>query len=197
MKKILLFLVTCIPGLAGVCQTNDFSLFEQQRIRTTRNGMLVLGGWSAANILTGAIGANSSNRETRYFHQMNIIWGTTNLLLAGLGYWSAAREKTNDVTLTKVLLHQSKIEKTFLLNAGLDIAYVTAGLYLRERSRRNADPSKLKGYGNSVIMQGGFLFFFDAVMYTLHRQHGKKLMDFTDKVSVVAGPAGFALNYRL
>jgi hypothetical protein len=197
MKKILLLFALAITGFAGICQTNDLLSFERQRIDITKKGMLVLGGWSAANLIVGAIGSNTGNREVRYFYQMNVIWSGTNLLFAGLGYWGATKENTNDLTLTSVLLHQNKIEKTFLFNAGLDVAYIAAGLYLTERSKRNADPSKLKGYGNSVMLQGGFLLLFDAAMYTLHHQHGKKLTNFTDKVTVLAGPAGFALSYRL
>ncbi|MBC7890000.1 MAG: hypothetical protein H7Z13_19150 [Ferruginibacter sp.] len=197
MHKISLLVALAIACHAGFCQTNDLLSFERQRINTTKNGMMALGGWSAANIIVGVIGSNTGNREVRYFHQMNVIWSGTNLLFAGLGYWGATKENTNDLTLSKVLLHQNKVEKTFLFNAGLDAAYITAGLYLTERSKRNPDPSKLKGYGNSVMLQGGFLLLFDAVMYFLHQQHGKKLTNFTDKVTVIAGPTSFALSYRL
>jgi hypothetical protein len=197
MKKILLLFALAITGLAGVCQIHDLLSFERQRINTTKKGMLVLGSWAAANIITGAIGSNTNNPEVRYFYQMNVIWNSTNLLFAGLGYWGANKENTNGLTPGNVLLHQNKVEKTFLFNAGLDVAYVTAGLYLTERSKRNADPSKLKGYGNSVMLQGGFLLLFDAVMYTLHQQHGKKLTNFTDKVTLLGCPAGFALSFRL
>lgn len=198
MKKILLLLIFAGACFAGICQTSDLLSFERQRINITKKGMLVLGSWSAANIIAGAIGSNTANREVRHFHQMNMIWGGANLLFAGLGYWGATKENTNNITLTSVILHQNKMEKTFLFNAGLDVAYVTAGLYLTERSKRNADPSKLKGYGNSVMTQGGFLLLFDAIMYSLHQHHGKKLTNFTDKVTVLAGPAaGLVITYRL
>ena len=196
MKKILLLLTFTVAHFAGICQTTDLKSFDQQRISITKKGMLTLGGWSAANIIAGAIGSGANNRQTHYFHQMNMIWGATNLLFAGLGYWGATKENSNDITLTKVLLHQNRIEKTFLFNAGLDLTYVTAGLYLTERSRRKSDPSQLKGYGNSIMLQGGFLLLFDAVMYSLHHGHGKKLAPFTDKVMVMAAPTGFAVNYR-
>ncbi len=159
--------------------------------------MLVLGGWGAVNIVGGAIGTRTHNPEARYFHQMNVIWGSTNLLIAGLGYLSATKENTSGLSLSTVLAKQHKMEKTFLLNAGLDLAYITTGLYLSERSRRNADPSKLKGYGNSTMLQGGFLLLFDALMYGLHTKHGKKLTKFTDKVTVLGGPGGLVLNYKL
>ena len=197
MKRIFLLLIIALSFYGGICQTTSLDGFERQRINITKKGMLVLGGWSAANIITGAIGSGSANREVHYFHQMNMIWGGTNLLFAGLGYWGATKENTSGSTLSSVLLHQNKMEKTFLFNAGLDVAYVATGLYLKERSRRNADPSKLKGYGNSVMMQGGALLLFDAIMYTLHQQHGKKLAAFTDKFTVMAAPGGLLLAYQL
>lgn len=197
MKKIFLLLVMATTFYGGMCQTTTLGGFEQQRIGITKKGMLALGSWSAANIIAGAIGTGSANREAHYFHQMNMIWGGTNLLFAGLGYWGASKEKTDGATLSSVLLHQNKIEKTFLFNAGLDVAYIATGLYLRERSRRNADPSKLKGYGNSVMMQGGALLLFDAIIYTLHNKHGKKLSAFTDKFTVMAAPGGVSLAYQL
>lgn len=197
MKQLFLLLAFVITHYTCICQTNNLSSCERERINITKKGMLVLGSWSAANIIVGAIGSNTSNREVHYFHQMNMIWSGANLLLAGLGYWGATKENTNDLSLSKVLLHQNKVEKTFLFNAGLDAAYITAGLYLTERSKRNADPSKLKGYGNSVMLQGVFLLLFDGVIYTLHQRHGKKLTNFTDKLTVLAVPAGLTLTYRL
>ena len=197
MRKIVLPLVFAFAGYAGVCQQNELSAFEQERNSITKKGMLVLGSWSAASIIVGAVGSSTANREVHYFHQMNMIWGGTNLLFAGLGYWGATKKNTKEVTLSNVLLHQNKIEKTFLFNAGLDAAYITGGFYLRERSRRNADRSKLTGYGNSVMVQGGFLLLFDAVMYALHQRHGKKLQNYTDKVVVVATPIGFTLTCQL
>lgn len=197
MKKLMFLFISACVGINSFCQVNDLASFERQRISITKKGMLVLGAWSAANMVTGVVGSNTRNREVRYFHQMNVIWNSVNFLLAGLGYLGATKENTSDLTLSKVLLHQNKVEKTFLFNAGLDVAYVTAGLYLTERSKRRTDPSKLRGYGNSVMLQGGFLLLFDAVMYTLHLQHGRKLNYFTDKITVIAGPAGFTLAYRL
>lgn len=197
MKQIALTLLLTTTIFSVFCQTSERSSFEQARISITKKGMLALGGWGAVNMVGGVIGTKTRNPEVRYFHQMNVIWGSTNLLIAGLGYWSAARENTNGLSLSSVLAHQHKVEKTFLLNAGLDVAYITTGLYLSERSRRNADPSKLKGYGNSTMLQGGFLLVFDALMYSLHSVHGKKLTKFTDKVTVLGGPGSLVVNYRL
>jgi hypothetical protein len=196
-KNLVLLIISIYSYLTGTCQNDALQSFEQQRISTIKKGLLILGGWSVSNIIAGAVGSHSSNKEVHYFNQMNVIWGGTNLLIAGLGYLGANKENTNGATLSKVLLHQNKVEKTFLFNAGLDVAYVAAGFYLAERSKQQTDPAKLKGYGNSVKMQGGFLLLFDAIMYKVHQQHGKKLINFTDKISIVASPTAFVLTYRL
>jgi len=171
--------------------------FEQERIGLNKKAMVILGSWSTANIITGAIGTNANSSEARYFNQMNVIWNSVNLLIAGAGYYGANKEKLNELTISKVLMHQNKTEKTFLFNTGLDLAYVTTGLYLTERSKRNADPAKLKGYGNSVMVQGAFLFLLDAVMYKLQQHHGKRLNAFTEKLTVIAGPGAFTVSFTL
>lgn len=197
MKRIIIFAILFGIGIKSVAQNNDLVSFEKERIKYDKKSMLVLGSWAAANMAIGAIGTGTHNNQHRYFHQMNVIWNSANLLIAGLGYLAATRENTDNLTLTKVLLHQNNKEKTFLFNAGLDLVYISSGLYLTERSRRNADPSKLKGYGNAVMMQGGFLLLFDVIMYNIHHQHGKKLAAFTDKFTLVGSPAGMSLVYQL
>jgi hypothetical protein len=197
MKQMLVLLTLAISPLVVFCQINELPFFEKKRIDLNKKAMLVLGGWSSANIIIGAIGTNTNNREARYFNQMNVIWNSVNLLIAGAGYYSASKESLNDLTISKVMMHQNKTEKAFLFNTGLDLAYVTTGLYLTERSKRNADPAKLKGYGNSVMLQGGFLFLLDAVTYKLQQRRGKHLNEFIEKLTVVAGPCGVTLCYTL
>ena len=196
MKKLTLLLISIFIAACSFCQNYSLTVFEQQRIGYNKKGMLVLGSWSAANIIISAFAANTSNRQAHYFHQMNIIWNSFNLGLATLSYLSATKEKTDNLNLTNVLGHQNKTAKLFLFNAGLDVAYITGGFYLKEKSYKNADPDKLKGYGNAVVVQGGFLLLFDAIMYTLHNRHGRLLNKFTDKVQVVAGPGGVVLAYH-
>jgi len=53
--------------------------------------------------------------------------GQYNLAFAGLGYWGAGKEKIDNPTLAALLKHQNRIEKTYLINVGLDVVYVGAG----------------------------------------------------------------------
>lgn len=196
MKNLLsLSFLLCLLSPA-VAQDEAIAAFDRAQKKIDKTGMLVLGGWSVANIVTGAIGTNSDDRQTKYFSQMNVTWNAFNLLIAAAGYYSASKESKSDLTLQEVIRHQNKKEKIFLLNAGLDVAYITGGLYLTERSRRNEDPAKLKGFGNAIMLQGGFLLLFDAVMYSLHRRGGKALENLTGNLTLLASPAGLAVAYR-
>jgi hypothetical protein len=197
MKKTLTLLGILAVSLASFAQKNELVTFEKQRANITKKSMIVLGGWSAANIILSAFATKTHNQEMRYFHQMNVQWNGINLLFAGLGYWGADKQDMGKpTTLASVLKHQNGSEKTYLLNLGLDVAYVTAGLYLTERSKSRANPARLKGYGNDIMVQGGFLFLYDAANYAIHHTHGKKIDRMIDKVQLTGGPGAVSMVYR-
>jgi hypothetical protein len=199
MKNMLLLIVLGLTTLTSAAQQNSDALyrFEKQRVQYTKNAMLVLGGWSAVNLTVSAFATKTHNREMRYFHQMNVMWNSINLGFAAMGYWGAGKENIKNPTLRSVLKHQNGSEKTFLFNAGLDCAYIATGLYLTERSKSRVDPAKLKGYGNAIMFQGGFLLLFDGVNYFIHNRHGKKLNAMLDKVELSGGPGQLSLVCRL
>ena len=156
--------------------------------------MLVLGGWSAANIIWGGIGLSNSSGETEYFHRMNLIWGSVNLAIAGASYFSLSRRKA-DLSFADTRKEQSRIEKTFLFNGTLDLVYITAGFYLYEKGNNHSNPDKYKGFGKSVIMQGAGLLLFDGIMYILQLNHGKKFWKLLDGLQVA--PNAVALHIQL
>ena len=195
MLKSIFLICGVYVTLTAYPQQVDLLKFEKERIGYSKNAMLVLAGWSAANIIASGIATNTSNTEMRYFHQMNVMWGGINLAIAGLGYWGTGREKIDNPTLADVLKHQNRIEKTYLINAGLDVLYIGGGLAMNKLSDNQKNPAKFKGYGNSIMLQGGFLLIYDAIIYAIHRKHGKKLNSLTDKISLNAGPGSVSLVY--
>ena len=48
---------------------------------------------------------------------------------------------------------------------GLDVCYMLAGAILKNRAGRMCSDNQARniGFGNSLILQGGFLFVFDGV----------------------------------
>lgn len=175
MKKFILII------FIGVC-LNAYGQDTLQTLNFTRNhikntGMEVLGSWATANIVVGGIGWASTSGTTKYFHKMNAIWNLANLGVALAGYTSAQRDKNRKYTTEESLKEQLQIEKIFLVNGCLDVAYLGAGFYLKHRGDvKNSDQSR--GYGSAIILQGSFLLLFDAVMYTSEKHTGNKLRDF-------------------
>ena len=146
---------------------------NQSRNQITLTGMKVLGSWGIANIAVGAAGWASASGSNKYFYQMNTFWGAVNTGVAFFGYRGALQKMKTPLNAAKTAKAQQKIETIFLINAGLDLAYIGAGAYLQNRGNHRSD-DKLKGYGSSIILQGIFLAVFDATMYKLQNSNGKK-----------------------
>lgn len=196
MRKTLLLLGIIAVSVSSYAQQTDLVSFEKEKARISKKSMLVLGGWSAANIIVSAFATKTNNDEMHYFHQMNVQWNSINLFLAALGYLGEGLKKNDNPTLASVLKHQGGTEKTYLLNLGLDVGYIAVGLYLTERSKSRKKPSVLKGYGNAIMFQSAFLLLYDAANYFIHRKHGKKLDKMLDKVQLSGGLGGVALTYN-
>lgn len=132
-------------------------------LAANRTGMYVLGGWAVANLLGGTAMSLNTSGSSKYFHLMNAGWNVINISLAGAALLSNEPTFANQMDLMN---HQHKLEKTYLFNAGLDVGYMMAGLWMMEKSKNyDKNPQMLKGFGQSVIIQGAFLFAFDLVMY--------------------------------
>lgn len=160
--------------------------------------MLVLGTWAVGNIIAGAIGSSKTTGQTKHFHQMNMYWNVINLSLAGFGLYEALHAN-NDLSLTASLQKQHKIEKIFLFNAALDLAYITGGFYMMERGKRSSNKNsvRLQGFGKSIVLQGAFLLLFDGAMVGIIHHKGKGLYKMVDKVRVAATPQGVGIVVKL
>lgn len=173
MKPSLLLLLLLFPLWL---EAQDFSLttFSEQSLQYNRTGMLILGTWAISNIGLAATQLPRRQGEVFYFHQMNLAWNVANLGLAGISFLQASQGAEH--TLAEVLGSQHFNEKVFLVNAALDLAYISTGFYLKERGKSSAlHADRLKGYGKAVILQGSFLLLFDGIMYGLHHVHGAQL----------------------
>lgn len=199
MRKIIIFtaVVFSVSHTFGQSQA-DLNNFNRQRNKITKNGMKVLAGWSAANVIYSAVASGQTTGTTRYFHQMNVMWGGINLGFAALGYLGL--KDKDGMSLVQSLKQQGGIEKTYIFNAGLDVAYVASGLYLKERSKtriKETNRQKERGYGESIMLQGAALLLLDGVMFTVHNFHGKKLYKMMDKVQIGATGNGLSMIVKL
>lgn len=179
MKKtlpIILLLFACNTTYAQ----DSLQYYNQRRYQITTTGMKVLGSWAVANVAVGATGWATAHGSAKYFYKMNTFWGGINLGAALLGYSGAQKNKGKQFTAAETIKEQKKIEKIFLINGGLDVAYIATGIYLGHRGDTKND-EKLRGYGTSVILQGSFLLLFDSIMYGTHHNNGSKLRKFLER----------------
>jgi hypothetical protein len=140
--------------------------FGETSMAANNTGMYILGGWAIANMAAGGFGWATLEGEKKYFSQMNLFWNVVNLSIAGFALCSNFSTDLISAGTDEILAKHLKTEKLFLINSGLDVGYVGAGFLMRHlsvKSEKRAD--LLRGYGNAVILQGGFLLVFDLVMY--------------------------------
>lgn len=198
--RILATILLCtfaIQSMAQSLKMNDaaFAQLNERRIATNKTGMTILGAWGAANIVGGVAGVlASSDQEWKSFHTMNALWGAVNLGIAGMGYMGARKEAKQTLSCDKMLDRYESGKRLFLINAGLDIAYIGGGVALSAYADDLNDSYRWRGYGRSVTMQGIFLLVFDGTMYALHQHNNKQWYKLLQGVCVTGNGVGF--NYR-
>jgi hypothetical protein len=159
--------------------------------------MIVLSSWAGANIVGSGIGyALTTSNEEKEFYLMNGSWGIINL---GISLPGLLAKKKTSATIYDLQKSQTKIEKIFLANTILDVAYISGGFYLKELSKNQPDIKKqerLNGFGNAVTMQGAGLMVFDMVMTILNNRNRKKhLAPFLKKASISFTGTHLRLGY--
>jgi hypothetical protein len=123
---------------------------------------------------------------------MNLFWNVVNLSIAGFALYNNQRFDYLSVEGSELLAKHQQTEKILLINAFLDVGYIGGGLLLRHFGNQSEKRKDLmKGYGSSLILQGGFLLVFDAVMYGIMRSHR---MGFLQSMNLSMGPDLFELQ---
>ena len=168
-KRIVITVLMLMTVVVVVAQDGSRA-FGEVSLAANNAGMYVLGGWALANMAAGAYGWAAFEGEKKYFSQMNLFWNVVNLSIAGFALYSNYSTDLLSLGDGEIMTKHLKTERLFLINSGLDVAYMGAGILMRHLgtgSERRGD--LLKGYGNAVILQGGFLLVFDIVMYFIFR----------------------------
>ena len=147
---------------------------HQARELLVAKGMNVLGGWALLNLLVSGYLVTQHHRrhESFHFHLMNFGWGLVNAVLAAVSILNTHPGLTSGISLTSLLAEQLHLENILLFNAGLDVAYVATGFWLRAQALAptTSQPERLAGFGRSLWVKGGFLLVFDTALWlVLHR----------------------------
>ena len=182
MSRNNFILIFCflIIGLPVFAQQN-YQQFYNESLQNMNKGMYVLGSWAVVNIAVGAYGMSTQSGSTKYFHQMNLFWNTVNLGIAGFALINNSNPDVSLLSEQQMMQKHFNSEKLFLINAGLDLLYISGGAFMINRSKGNVKrPELLKGYGQSIILQGSFLLVFDAIMWGVQRNHRLAFMENLD-----------------
>lgn len=171
--------------------------FNQERLQVNKVGMMVLGGWALANFGTnGVLLSNPSSNEQGHFYRMNIFWNVVNLGLAIPGLRHSLITDPSTLNLAETVGEYHQMGKVLLMNAGLDVAYITGGFLMKEMVKnREGKRDILRGYGRSLILQGGFLLAFDIILYSVLQSKSNQLTDILNHVQLSPNSVGLVWRF--
>jgi hypothetical protein len=104
----------------------------------------VLGRWAVGSLVVGA--ALSADPRTRGFGRQTAAWGLVDGAIALVGARRLAAGRTTA---------PARLRRVLLVNAGLDVGYLGAALWLVRQPRWRGD-------GAAVLVQGAFLLWLDG-----------------------------------
>lgn len=187
-----LFVFSITISNAQYANNHDFLVKKQQ---IGRSGMIVYTSWSSVNLAGGIACWAGMKGEGMYFGQMNTIWSVVNLGIAIPGLLGSFKKVPSDISTGKLIQQQYRIEATYLINGGLDFLYIGTGAVLRSIANRYpSNEKRLLGYGDSFLINGGFLLFFDFIQYLRHRHQRVSANNlFLDRLSM--SDTGIGLKY--
>lgn len=156
-----------------------FNQYNRELNTHSRNGMIALGSWATGNLIAGTAGALTTKPGSMMFsfHLMNASWNVVNLGIALPAYFGARKRLNKQYDIPRTFKLQRQQETLYAINMGADVLYVGSGIFLQEFGNRYSNDNvrnSFKGMGYSLILQGGFLLIFDAVMLGVHKSHWKK-----------------------
>lgn len=120
--------------------------------------------WGAGSVIGGAVLALLPG-FWRHFGLQAISWGAIDWLLAIAGRRQALLKAEDLVAgdLDESAAHAAaeRFRTILLVNAGLDLLYIGAGLWLLRAAGDRADR---RGMGAGILVQGLFLLLFDSIL---------------------------------
>lgn len=190
--------VDCQSSNLEKISSQNWHQLQQSRLKKQKTAMTILGGWAIGNIATGLVLEPRREGKSKYFHQMNMGWNVVNLMIAGAGFLGSQKAMKATYQADKAMREHYKIQKILLFNAGLDLGYMAAGAVLIERSKNPInleDAARFRGFGESILLQGAFLFVFDLTTYFILAVDNKQLGKIVNGLSFRGKGFRFQMNF--
>lgn len=164
------YLFICSIVFYSSCFISQDSVFLKKKyLKNQSVALSTLSSWSLLNLSLNSTNLKSYSKSniqfsnTDYFHQMNFSWNLVNSGICVIGFLKIKDLKKDYWTNTTLNNLINKNCKTLSINVGLDIAYITTGLILRQYATQFTNSERSIGFGNSLITQGSFLLVFDLI----------------------------------
>ena len=119
----------------------------------------ILLGWAAASIGVGLAIARGGDPLRRGVGEQYVGWGIVNAVIAVIGRRGASRQRS--AAPADAAAQKRTLSRLLWVNTGLDVLYVLGGW--RVMRGRGAADAHWRGRGLGIVLQGGFLFFFDLL----------------------------------
>jgi hypothetical protein len=200
MRLLIFTILFVLPSITKAFGQKVDSLtlkMDVERRRIERKAMNVLGTWSALQMVSGIGLGLTQQGVSREFFRMNALWNVVN---ASLVVGSIQNQKKEIWASDPVLaLHRfEKLERTLLFNGGLDLAYIAAGyaLNMQAKTTNNLQTQHvLKGWGNSLYLQGGFLLIFDTIFYHSLNKISRQYRSYLQAIWINHNGAGLNMRF--
>ena len=174
---------------------DSIKTYDRARISTNARGMQALDVWGLTNIAGGAAGYFiATDKEAKYFFEMDAAWGVVNTGIATLGFMRAKRQARQKPDLNNAYNAYRHDRNAYLIGVGLDVVFVAGGAGLTSYGNQTKNnPELYRGYGKAVMLQGVMLLIFDNVMVASHQHYGSKWAKIMDEIRFTG--AGFSYNF--
>ena len=176
---------------------DSLAAYNLHRISITRTGMEVLGSWGIVNIAGGAVTYFTTTQdEWKYFSEMNVLWGTVNTGIAAVSLAGIRREMEAKMDYRQSYGRYRANKKLYLINAGLDVIYIGAGIGLTAYAQNtNKDQPIYSGFGKSIVIQGIFLLLFDNIMFSANQLDNSKWFRLMNEIHFTGNSVGFNYSF--
>ena len=155
--------------------------FDARFLIILNKHLAVLAWWCFLHLLIGIPMLLWSAGWLWYFATMNISWALINLWIVFKLYDHICHRRFRKGNVYRRFQIQQHVEKMLALNIGLDISYCLAGLYMSSWIGEGTSGMWV-GFGNAVLLQGGYLLIHDISFFILHHRNYRKCRPFLEDV---------------
>ena len=167
MKTFKIIALTVFFAISLNSSSQDSLELHDNFYKNQQQSLLLLSGWSVVNLIGSPIANKNiynSTTTNEHFHEMNFNWNILNAGIVGISHYLVHRDSKREWNINQLSTKKTKAEKSIIFNMGLDLVYVLSGLIMNKTADVNKDSYQInKGYGNSLMFQGGYLFLYDAI----------------------------------